>query len=133
MLLIHLLLMSIIPLLAIPGLFNDKFGLVNIWEMYYLGALYGLNIGSVQSYSRSMFTLMIPKKRESQFFGLYEITDKGSSWIGPLMVAMVSNYYKFCFSIGKACFILHIKKIHSLWKIIQSYCIFEIESLDLFT
>ena len=32
-----------------------------------------------------------PHGYEAQFFGLYEITDKGSSWIGPLMFALVSN------------------------------------------
>ena len=85
--------MGFVPLWAVPGLFNDKFGLVNVWEMYLVGVIYGLNIGSIQSYSRSMFTLMIPPNRESEFFGLYEVTDKGSSWIGPLIIAVISNYW----------------------------------------
>merc|ERR1712113_331012 len=64
---------------------------VNIWEMYVFAGIYGLNQGSILALSRSFFGQMIPSGYESQFFGLYEITDKGSSWIGPMMVAIVSN------------------------------------------
>jgi len=39
--------------------------------------------------SRSLFSQMIPKSRESAFFGLYEISEKGTSWIGNLVFAVV--------------------------------------------
>jgi UMF1 family MFS transporter len=32
---------------------------------------------------------MIPRGRESSFFGLYEISERGTSWIGPLIFGYV--------------------------------------------
>jgi UMF1 family MFS transporter len=34
---------------------------------------------------------MIPIGRESSFFGLYEISEKGTSWLGQLIFAAVVN------------------------------------------
>ena len=48
-------------------------------------------IGAVQSYSRTMFCdLLIPGK-EAEFFALFEITDKGSSWLGPCSYSLLIN------------------------------------------
>ncbi len=49
----------------------------------------GLVLGSTQALSRSLYSQMIPKSRESAFFGLYEISEKGTSWIGNLVFAVV--------------------------------------------
>jgi len=38
-----------------------------------------------------MFADLVPRGRESEFFGLYAITDKGSSWLGPLAVAAITD------------------------------------------
>eukprot|EP00488_Nonionellina_sp_1-RS-2012_P003407 TRINITY_DN7234_c0_g1_i1.p1 TRINITY_DN7234_c0_g1~~TRINITY_DN7234_c0_g1_i1.p1 ORF type:complete len:108 (+),score=17.35 TRINITY_DN7234_c0_g1_i1:502-825(+) len=92
MLLLHLFILTCIPLYAIFGVIDGSpIGLVNIWEMYMFAAVLGFNQGSIHALSRSLFGLLVPSGYESQFFGLYEITDKGSSWIGPMMVAIVSN------------------------------------------
>ncbi|KAG0309343.1 Autophagy protein 22 [Dissophora globulifera] len=37
------------------------------------------------------FKDLVPRGRESEFFGLYAITDKGSSWLGPLAVAAITD------------------------------------------
>ncbi|MBX3244341.1 MAG: MFS transporter [Acidobacteria bacterium] len=49
----------------------------------------GLVLGSAQALSRSLYSQMIPKDRESAFFGLYEISEKGTSWLGNLVFAIV--------------------------------------------
>ncbi len=49
----------------------------------------GLVLGPTQALSRSLFSQMIPKSRESAFFGLYEISEKGTSWIGNAVFAIV--------------------------------------------
>ncbi|MDM7924244.1 MAG: MFS transporter [Pyrinomonadaceae bacterium] len=49
----------------------------------------GLVLGSAQALSRSLYSQMIPKERESAFFGLYEISEKGTSWLGNLVFAIV--------------------------------------------
>ncbi len=35
---------------------------------------------------------LIPPGMESQIFGFYEITDKGSSFIGPAVVSLISQF-----------------------------------------
>lgn len=49
----------------------------------------GLVLGSAQALSRSLYSQMIPKDRQSSFFGLYEISEKGTSWLGNLVFAVV--------------------------------------------
>jgi len=68
------------------------FGIRRGWEIIVLGPLYGLPLGAMQSYARSLFGQLCPEGYESQFFAFYEITDKGSSWMGPLVVtALISS------------------------------------------
>jgi MFS transporter, UMF1 family len=49
-----------------------------------LGAAIGIVLGGSQALSRSLFSQLIPKGKEAEFFGIYEITDKSTSWLGPL-------------------------------------------------
>lgn len=92
MLLFHLFIMSLLPLWVGIGLIpNAPIGGVNAWEMYVIVTIYGLNVGSLQSYARSCFAMLIPEGKETEMFALFEITNKGSSWIGTLLIAVVSN------------------------------------------
>jgi UMF1 family MFS transporter len=50
-----------------------------------LAAAIGLVLGGSQALSRSLYSQLIPKGREGEYFGLYEISDKGTSWLGPLL------------------------------------------------
>ena len=50
-----------------------------------LGGGIGLVLGGSQALSRSLFSQLIPKGKEGEYFGLYEISDKGTSWLGPLL------------------------------------------------
>lgn len=54
-------------------------------QFYLLGALIAIVLGGSQALSRSLFSLLIPHGREAEYFGFYEISDKGTSWIGPLV------------------------------------------------
>ena len=58
-------------------------------QAYILGAFIGMVLGSAQALSRSLYSQMIPKGRESSFFGLYEISEKGTSWMGQLLFAII--------------------------------------------
>ena len=57
----------------------------------------GFVLGGSQALSRSLFSQMIPPGRESAFFGIYAISERGTSWIGPIvfgLVAQVTNSYR---------------------------------------
>jgi UMF1 family MFS transporter len=54
-----------------------------------LGLLLGIVLGGSQALSRSLFSQLIPHGREGEYFGLYEISDKGTSWLGPALFGIV--------------------------------------------
>ncbi len=56
-----------------------------------MGAVLGLVLGGSQALSRSLFSLMIPGGREAAFFSLYEISERGTSWLGPLIFGAVAG------------------------------------------
>ncbi|KJX96019.1 autophagy-related protein 22 [Zymoseptoria brevis] len=87
-------LFELIPLYGllgyVPFLRNiGVFGLQQPWEMFPLSVVYGVVMGGLSSYCRSLFADLIPEGREAQFFALYAITDKGSSVIGPAVVGWI--------------------------------------------
>ncbi|HEX5543479.1 MAG TPA: MFS transporter [Micromonospora sp.] len=49
-----------------------------------LGACIGVVLGGSQALSRSLFSQLIPAGKEGEYYGFYEISDKGTSWLGPL-------------------------------------------------
>jgi UMF1 family MFS transporter len=53
-----------------------------------LGGGIGIVLGGSQALSRSLFSQLIPKGKEGEYFGLYEISDKGTSWLGPLLFGL---------------------------------------------
>jgi UMF1 family MFS transporter len=62
-----------------------------------LGAAIGLVLGGSQALSRSLFSQLIPAGREGEYYGFYEISDKGTSWLGPLafgLVFQLTNSYR---------------------------------------
>lgn len=58
-------------------------------QAYIMGACIGMVLGAAQALSRSLYSQMIPVGRESSFFGLYEISEKGTSWMGQLMFTII--------------------------------------------
>ncbi|MEU0491263.1 MFS transporter [Nocardiopsis sp. NPDC006139] len=53
-----------------------------------LGVGIGLVLGGTQSLARSLFSQLIPKGREAEYFSLYQISDKGSTFLGSLAVTV---------------------------------------------
>jgi UMF1 family MFS transporter len=53
-----------------------------------LGGAIGVVLGGSQALSRSLFSQLIPPGKEGEYFGLYEISDKGTSWLGPLIFGL---------------------------------------------
>lgn len=59
-----------------------------------MGAVIGLVMGGSQALSRSLYSLMIPKGQEAEFFSIYEVSDKGTSWLGPLVFGLAYQFTK---------------------------------------
>ncbi len=56
-----------------------------------VGVGIGLVLGGTLALTRSLFSQMIPPGREAEYFALYEIGEKGTSWLGPLLFAAVAD------------------------------------------
>ncbi|VVT57052.1 uncharacterized protein SAPINGB_P005510 [Magnusiomyces paraingens] len=82
---------AMIPVYGIAGFFTKHLGLRSPWEMYLLAAWYGFALGSINTLCRSVFSLLIPKGKETTFFSLFSVTDKGSSVFGPFVTGLITD------------------------------------------
>ena len=62
-------------------------------EFYIIAGAVGLVQGGVQAISRSFFSSLIPKNKEAQFFGFYNLVGKSAVLIGPLLVSWVAYIF----------------------------------------
>lgn len=57
-------------------------------QFYALCAVIAVVLGGSQALSRSLYSLLIPKGEEAEYFALYEAGERGTSWIGPLLFGL---------------------------------------------
>ncbi|MFI1468181.1 MFS transporter [Streptomyces wuyuanensis] len=55
---------------------------------YALAAAIGLVLGGSQALSRSLFSHLVPHGKEAEYFSAYEMSDRGLSWLGPLVFGL---------------------------------------------
>lgn len=57
-------------------------------QFFLLAAIIALVLGGSQAISRSIFSLMIPKGQEAEYFGIYEVSERGTSWLAPFLFGL---------------------------------------------
>jgi UMF1 family MFS transporter len=57
-------------------------------QFFIIAAIIALVLGGSQALSRSLFSQMIPTGREAEYFSLYEVSERGTSWLGPLVFGL---------------------------------------------
>jgi UMF1 family MFS transporter len=57
-------------------------------QFFLLAVVIGTVMGGTQALSRSLFSHLVPRERTAEYFGFYEISDKGTSWLGPFVFAL---------------------------------------------
>ena len=62
-------------------------------QFFILGVFIALVMGGSQAISRSLFAQMIPNGKEAEFFSFYEISERGTSWIGPLVFGLANQIF----------------------------------------
>jgi UMF1 family MFS transporter len=60
-------------------------------QFYLVSAGIGIVLGGTNALSRSLFSQMVPPGREAQYFSLYEVGERSTSWLGPLVFAGVGQ------------------------------------------
>ncbi len=79
----------LINLVIWVGLLIYAFGfLYTTLQFWILGVVLAAILGGSQALSRSLFSQMIPANRESEYFSFYEISERGTSWIGPIVFGL---------------------------------------------
>ncbi|WP_326648528.1 MULTISPECIES: MFS transporter [unclassified Streptomyces] len=58
-----------------------------VWFFGLAGAI-GLVLGGSQALSRSLFSHLVPRGKEAEYFSAYEMSDRGLSWLGPLVFGL---------------------------------------------
>jgi len=58
-------------------------------DAWIMGVVIAIVLGGSQALSRSLFSRMIPAGREASYFGIYEVSERGTSWMGPLVFGAV--------------------------------------------
>lgn len=54
-----------------------------------LGILIGIVLGGTQALSRSLFSQLVPRGREAEFFSFYQAMERGTSWFGTFLFGLV--------------------------------------------
>jgi MFS transporter, UMF1 family len=57
-------------------------------QFFLLATVIGFVLGGTQALSRSLFSQLIPPGKEAEYFGFYEVSDRGTSWLGPFLFAL---------------------------------------------
>jgi UMF1 family MFS transporter len=68
-------------------------GETRVLQFWILGAFIALVMGGSQAISRSLFAQMIPDGQEAEYYSFYEISERGTSWIGPLIFGIMNQAF----------------------------------------
>ncbi|KAL1987314.1 hypothetical protein VTN96DRAFT_4342 [Rasamsonia emersonii] len=71
------------------GIWTQRFGFHNVWEVWLYQAFYGLFVCPWYSYSQIMISEVTPRGKEFLFFSLFSIIGKTSSFIGPVVSSAI--------------------------------------------
>ncbi len=58
-----------------------------------LAVFIGTVLGGSQSLSRSLYSHLIPRGRESEFFSFYQAMERGTSWLGTFLFGLVYQLF----------------------------------------
>jgi len=62
----------------------------NITQFYIIGALAGFALTGVQSVSRTLVSYFAPEGRSAEFYGIFAVTGRTSSFIGPTVYGFLA-------------------------------------------
>jgi UMF1 family MFS transporter len=69
------------------------YGETRVLQFWILGAFIALVMGGSQAISRSLFAQFIPDGKEAEYYSFYEVSERGTSWIGPFLFGMMNQAF----------------------------------------
>ncbi|KAF9962152.1 Autophagy protein 22 [Mortierella alpina] len=76
---------------VVPTYFTTSFGLRHEWEAWVSTVYLGLIISTFFGVARVMMAELCPEGDENEWFSLFQLADKGSSWIGPFVTGAIQS------------------------------------------
>jgi UMF1 family MFS transporter len=71
------------------GLYGES----RVLQFWILGAFIALVMGGSQAISRSLFAQLIPNGKEAEYYSFYEVSERGTSWTGPLLFGLMNQAF----------------------------------------
>jgi len=68
------------------------FAMNDVYGFFGMAFVVAIVLGGSQALSRSLFSKYIPKEKEAEFFGFYEVSERGTSWIGTMLFGLMLQY-----------------------------------------
>jgi MFS transporter, UMF1 family len=86
---VSLVIWSGVVIYAYGGLHGDS----RVLQFFILGILIALVMGGSQAISRSLFAQMVPIGKEAEYYSFYEVSERGTSWTGPLIFGLANQIF----------------------------------------
>ena len=84
---VSLVIWSVVVIYAYFGLQGDS----RVIQFFIMGACIALVLGGSQAISRSLFAQIIPAGKQAEYYSFYEVSERGTSWIGPLLFGLMNQ------------------------------------------
>ena len=62
------------------------------FQFFILAAIVGVVMGGSQALSRSLYSQLVPKSKEAEYYSVYEVSDKGTSWLCPIIFGLTMQF-----------------------------------------
>ncbi|PPQ70377.1 hypothetical protein CVT26_013842 [Gymnopilus dilepis] len=92
----------LIPFWGMLGIWTGKIGFHNVWEFWAYNVVFGLFQAPYYAFSQTMMAELTPPGFDNMFFGLFGLSNRASSMIGPNVIQAIidrsgSNWMGFPF------------------------------------
>jgi len=80
-----------IPLWGMIGIWTQRFGFHNAWEFWAYNVVFGLFQAPYYAFSQTMMAELSPPGFDNMYFGLFGLSNRASSMIGPNVIQAIIN------------------------------------------
>ncbi|KAG2042064.1 MFS general substrate transporter [Suillus americanus] len=81
----------LIPLWGMIGIWTEKLGFHNVWEFWAYNIVFGLFQAPYYAFSQTMMAELSPPGFDNMFFGLFGLSNRASSMVGPNVIQVIIN------------------------------------------
>lgn len=81
-----------IPLWGMIGIWTTKFGFHNVWEFWAYNVVFGIFQAPYYAFSQTMMAELTPPGFDNMFFGLFGLSNRASSMIGPNVIQAIIDH-----------------------------------------